>query len=146
GSVSGRRSGSLSGRRQHVTAKATRGVEKSGETTRLGGVRGAARVQGNVRNARGPSWQPSSRQGGSYKPTAKASPAERESEGTVVVTRPVKKNAGRAKGPCGDQVQDAGKREGMTGRTGTNSPDGRKPVDKVRGLQRAPWAAAKRQP
>jgi RNA-directed DNA polymerase len=34
----------------------------------------------------------------------------------------------------------------MTGKTESNHPDGRKPVDKVRQLQRALWAAAKRQP
>jgi RNA-directed DNA polymerase len=34
----------------------------------------------------------------------------------------------------------------MTGRTGSNSPDGRPPIDKVRHLQRQLWVAAKRSP
>ena len=34
----------------------------------------------------------------------------------------------------------------MAGKTGPNHPDGRKPVDKVRQLQRRLWAAAKRSP
>jgi group II intron reverse transcriptase/maturase len=53
-------------------------------------------------------------------------------------------NAAGGKGLCGGYVQDASKREGMTGKTGSNHPGGRKPVDKVRQLQRALWVAAKR--
>lgn len=37
-------------------------------------------------------------------------------------------------------------REGMAGKTGSNHPGGRTPVDKVRELQRRLWAASKRQP
>jgi group II intron reverse transcriptase/maturase len=37
-------------------------------------------------------------------------------------------------------------REGMTGRTGSNHPGGRKSADQVRQLQRRLWSAAKRQP
>ena len=36
--------------------------------------------------------------------------------------------------------------EGMTGRTGSNHPEGRESLDKVRQLQRRLWSAAKRQP
>ena len=89
----------------------------------LGGVWGAARVHGVERNTRGPSAQPSSRQRGSYKPSAKASAAQRESEGTVVVRSPATNNAGGAKGPCGGNVGRASTREGMTGRTGSNHPE-----------------------
>src|SRR5438093_7167595 len=64
------------GRATHVTAKAT--------PKGLGGVEGAARVQGSVRNAREPSAQPSSRPGASYKPKAKTNTAQRKSEGIVV--------------------------------------------------------------
>jgi RNA-directed DNA polymerase len=112
----------------------------------LGGVWSAARGHGAERNTRGPSAQPSSRQRGSYKPAAKASAAQRESEGTIVVTRPATNNAGGAKGPCGGNVDRASTREGMTGATGSNSPEGREPLDKVRQLQRRLWSAAKRQP
>ena len=71
---------------------------------------------------------------------------QRESEGTVVVTRPVTNNAGGAKGPCGGNVGRASTREGMTGSTGSNHPEGRESLDKVRQLQRRLWSAAKRQP
>ena len=77
---------------------------------------------------------------------AKAGAAQRESEGTVVVTRPATNNAGGAKGPCGGNVGTARTREGMTGQTGSNSPGGRESIDKVRQLQRRLWSTAKRQP
>src|SRR6266568_836237 len=54
-------------------------------------------------------------------------------------------NAGGAKGPCGGNVGRASTREGMTGATGSNYPEGRKPLDKVRQLQRRLWSTAKRQ-
>jgi group II intron reverse transcriptase/maturase len=53
-------------------------------------------------------------------------------------------NAIGGKAPCGGHVQQAGNREGMAGKTGPNHPGGRRPVDKVRQLQRALWVAAKR--
>src|SRR6266511_2189024 len=112
----------------------------------LGGVKGAARVHGAERNTRGPSAQPSSRQRGSYKPMVKTSAAQRESEGTVVVTRPATNNAGGAKGPCGGSVGRTRTREGMTGSTGSNHPAGRESLDKVRQLRRRLWSVAKRQP
>ena len=112
----------------------------------LGGVEGAARVHGAERNTRDPSAQPWSRQRRSYKPSVKASAVQRESEGTVVVTRPVTHNAGGAKGPCGGNVGRTRTREGMTGRTGSNHPEGRESLDKVRQLRRRLWSAAKRQP
>ena len=112
----------------------------------LGGVWSAARGHGDVRNTRGPSAQPQSGQRGSYKPTAKASAAQRESEGTVVVRRPVTNNAGGAKGPCGGNVDRASTHEGMTGTPGSNHPAGRESRDKVRSLQRRLWRAAKQQP
>jgi len=58
----------------------------------------------------------------------------------------VTNNAAGAKGPCGGSAGEAGKREGMAGKTGPNHPEGRKPLDKVRQLQRRLWSAAKRQP
>jgi RNA-directed DNA polymerase len=111
-------------------------------------------VQGEVRNSGGPSAPPQSRQGDSYKPEAKTSAAQRESEGAAVPktgaqapgTNAVKKNAAGGKGPCGGHADGAGKREGMAGKTGPNDPDGRRPREKVRELQRQLWAAAKRAP
>ncbi len=55
-------------------------------------------------------------------------------------------NAVGAKDPCGGRAGEAGKREGMAGKTGPNHPGGREPVDKVRQLRRRLWSAAKRHP
>ena len=60
--------------------------------------------------------------------------------------RPVRQNAGGAKGPCGGKVGSASTHEGMTGSTGSNHPGGHASTDKVRQLQRRLWRAAKRQP
>jgi hypothetical protein len=103
-------------------------------------------VHGEARNTRDPSQQPPSRQGGSYKPKAKSSAAERGSEGTVVVVMAATNNATGAKGPCGGRVVEAGKREGMAVTSGPNNPGGPRPSEKVRQLQRRLCAAAKRQP
>jgi RNA-directed DNA polymerase len=110
------------------------------------GVWGAARVEGGARNTRGPSARPVSGQDGSYKPKAKSSVAQRESEGVVVPAMEVKNNASGGKGPCGGRGSSGGKREGMAGKTGSNHPVRREPRDKVRQLQRCLYAAAKRQP
>jgi hypothetical protein len=56
-------------------------------------------VQGSGRNRRGPTAQPWSGPGASYKPKAKGAAAQRESEGIVVPTKVVKATGG--KGPCG---------------------------------------------
>jgi group II intron reverse transcriptase/maturase len=86
-----------------------------------------------------------SQQGGSYKPKAKSSAAQRKSEGIVVLGMGVKNNAPGGKGPCGGRVGGEGKREGMTGRTSrSNHPDGHEPIDKVLRLQNRLREAAKR--
>jgi len=95
---------------------------------------------------RDPSARPTSGQRGAYKPKAKSRRVQRESEGTVVPVRAATNNATGGKGPWGEGAVDGGKREGMAGRTGPNFPRGRKPVDKVRELQRRLWSVAKRQP
>ena len=95
--------------------------------------------------------RPRSGQGDSYKPKAKSSAAQRESEGNIVPTglaqaKPTKAarhNAVGGKAPCGGHVDRAGKHEGMAGQTGPKHPDGEQPSDKVRQLQRQLWAAAK---
>ena len=112
----------------------------------LGGVEGAARVQGDGRNTRGPSARPGSGQRGAYKPTVKARRAQRASEGIVVASRRATNNARGAKGPCGGGGDGAGTGEGMTGTTGSNSPHRHPTMDKVRHLQRRLWGAAKRSP
>ena len=142
------------GRAAHVTAKATPVTGAPKPVASSGGVWGAARVSGEARNTRDPSAPPKSGQGGSYKPKAKLSAVQRESEGTVVPqslvragrTNAVTNNAAGGKGPCGDRAGGAGKREGMSGKTGTNDPGGLEPREKVRQLQRRLWAAAKRAP
>lgn len=111
-------------------------------------------MQGHVRNVRGPSARPESGQAGSYKPKAKWSGAQRESEGIVVPkgearaapAKAVRHNAAGGKGPCGGHADGAGKREGMAGKTGPNDPAAGDCGDKVRQLQRQLWAAAKRSP
>jgi hypothetical protein len=135
-------------RAAHVTAKATPPAPGSGQKRARGlpGVEGAARVQGEERNTRGPSALPSSRQSAPYKPKAKSAAAQRESEGAVVPTNATTNNVAGGKGPCGGHVAGRGKREGMAGESGPNHPDGRPPVDKVRQLQRRLWVAAKRSP
>jgi RNA-directed DNA polymerase len=86
-----------------------------------------------------------SQQGGSYKPKAKSSAAQRKSEGIVVPAMGVKNNALGGKGPCGGRVGGEGKREGMTGRTSrSNHPGGHQPIDKVLRLQNRLREAAKR--
>ena len=142
------------GRADHVAVKAISSMGVPKPVFGSGGVWGAARVSGEVRNTRDPSAQPQSRRGGSYKPTAKSSAVQRESEGIEVPqtvgqptgTNAVTNNAAGGKGPCGGRAGGAGKHEGMPGRTGANDPDGDEPCDKVRQLQRQLWAAAKRAP
>ena len=133
-------------RAAHFTAKATSTARESGCAGGSPGVWGAARVRGEVRNTRGPSASPLSRQGGSNKPKAKSSAAQRESEGIAVPVIAAKKNAAGGKGPCGGRVGDGGKREGMVRRGGPNHPDGHGPIDKVRQLQSRLSDAAKQQP
>jgi group II intron reverse transcriptase/maturase len=55
-------------------------------------------------------------------------------------------NAVGGKGHERGRVVDEGKRKGMTGETGSNSPGRRKANDNVRQLQRRLWAAAKQSP
>jgi RNA-directed DNA polymerase len=110
------------------------------------GVWGAAREQGSGRKRRDPSAQPSSRQGGPYKPTVKSGAAQRESEGIVVPGMAATNNAAGGKGPCGGRVGEGGKREGMAGKPGSKSPRTPERADKVRQLRRRLYVAAKRSP
>jgi RNA-directed DNA polymerase len=108
-------------------------------------------VQGDARNTREPSAQPPSRQDASYKQTAKSNVVQRKSEGTVVPQREVRasrtnavqNNAAGGKDPCGGHGGGAGTREGMSGKSGSNHPAGRKAGDKVQQLQRRLEKAAK---
>jgi len=132
-------------RAAHVTAKAKSAAPRPEGVEGSGGVGGAARLEGGVRNTRGPSAQLMSQQTGSYKPKAKSSGVQRESEGVVVPRIAVEQNTEGGKGPCGGRAGRGGKREGVSGRmTRSNHPRRRGPVDKVRQLRRRLWAAAKR--
>ena len=71
-------------RAAHVTVKAMFVTLKPDGVTNSGGVGGAARVQRDVRNRRGPSDESLSRQVEPYKPKVKAVAGQRESEGVVV--------------------------------------------------------------
>jgi hypothetical protein len=128
----------------HVTAKATSIVQVSERAIDPGGVRSAARVEGEVRNTRGPSWSPSSRQGGSYKPMAKSSAAKRESEGLVVPSIVATNNAAGGKGLCFGHARSEGKREGMAAKSGPNDPGARTCDVQVQQPQRELWARDKR--
>lgn len=84
----------------------------------------------------------------------KSSGGQRESERGVVPQIGVQHNAPGGKGPHFDHARGGGKREGMTGVTWSNSPDGttsvvvdgHASVSKVRKLQRGLWTAAKQSP
>lgn len=111
-----------------------------------GGVRGAARVQGSSRNTRDPSAQPSSWLGDANRPSAKGGIVQRKSDGVIVPTKMASHNAVGGKGHERGRVVSEGKRKGMTGESGSNSPERRKAIDNVRQLQRRLWAAAKQSP
>jgi len=134
------------GRAAHVTAKATPTAQEPERAVGPGGVWGAARVQGGVRNTRDPSARPSSGQGAPYKSKTKSAAVQRESEGIVVPVIAATNNAAGGKGPWGDRAVRAGKRKGMAATSGPNDPGGRRPRDNVRRLQRRLCASAKRAP
>ena len=106
-----------------------------------------AREQGSMRNVGDPSAPPLSRQGDSYKPKAKSSTAQRESEGIMVPTMAAQQNAVGGTGPCFEGAGGRGTRKGMSGRTSrSNHPGGRESAVNVRRLQRRLCGVAKRQP
>jgi len=134
-------------RAAHVAAKTTPGALDPKRAPDLPGVGTVARVQGEVRNRRGPSAQPSSGQARPNKPKAKSAAAQRESEGAVVLTIPVQQNAGGGKDPYGDDAERGVTREGLAGQQDRSTYPVRPLSDaKARHLQRRLWAAAKRSP
>jgi len=130
----------------HVAVKAMSVALLSGDVRAagLGGVGGAARVHGLRRNTRGPSAPPGSGQRGSYKPMAKASRAQRESEGVVVPRIVVTNNATGGKGLCFGRARNEGKCQGMADRIGPNHPDEILLVDNARRPLPELWTSAKR--
>ena len=114
-------------RSAHFTGEATSvtRLSESAGAAGPGGVLGAARGQGEVRNARGPSAQREQPQGYPYKPMAKSGAVQRESEGAVVLVMAPTNNDAGGKGPCFSHAEHVGTREGLSGKTGSNHPDGR---------------------
>ncbi len=132
-------------RAAHGTVKARSATYTSGNgVTGLPGVWGTARVHGLVGNRRDPSAPPWSGQGRSYKPMAKSSVAQRESEGVVVPSMGVQQNAPGGKGPCFGRARAEGTGQGMIRSTGSNHPAGRSSSAQVRRLERTLSVAAKR--
>jgi hypothetical protein len=133
-------------RADHVAAKATPAVSQSGDhAAGLGGVWGAARVHGEERNTRGPSAPPGSGHNGSYKPMAKSSRAQRESEGVVVLVITAPNNAVGGKGLCFGHARTEGTCQGMAGRTGPNHPATRLRGVNAQQPRHELWGPAKRQ-
>jgi hypothetical protein len=130
----------------HVAAKATYDALLSGgvRASCLGGVGGAAREHGVRWNTRGPSAQPWSGQRDLYKPTAKASRAQRESEGIVLLQTVATNNAARGKGPCFGRARNEGKCQGMAGMTGPNHPGAHQRAANARQPRHELGMAAKR--
>ena len=123
-------------RAEHVAAKAMFSPCESGWGEKLGGVWGAARAEGEVRNTRDPSEQRRSQpQGAPNKPSAKSGAAQRKSEGAVVPMRVVQNNATGGKGPCFSHAGEERRREGMTGTSESNHPSGQLPGVKAPGSQ-----------
>ena len=121
-------------RTEHVAVKATFSPRESGWGEKLGGVWGAARVEGEGRNTRAPSerrrCQP---RGCPNKPSAKSGVAQRESEGVVVLLMVAQNNATGGKGPCFSHAGEARRREGMTGQSESKHPSGQLPGVKAPG-------------
>ena len=133
------------GRAAHFTAKATSARQNPDRLVGLPGVGAVAREDGSLWNRRGPSQRPGSRHGVSYKPRAKSSAAERESEGAIVVRIPVQQNTGGAKDPHFGHAGLNGTDEGMVGsRIRPNNPVGPRLDVKVRYLREGLRARAKR--
>ena len=130
----------------HFAAKATSTSRAPKRDVDLGGVEGAARVQGSTRNTRDPSAQPTSWLDDANRPSAKGGIAQRKSDGVIVPTKIAPHNAIGGKGHERGCVVDEGKRKGMAGTTGPNFPARRLPRANVRQLQRRLWAAAKQSP
>jgi hypothetical protein len=95
-------------RAKHVGAKAMSAARESGCAVGLGGVWGAARAEGEMRNTGDPSQQPLSRRGSAYKPMVKAQRVERESEGAVIPTMGAPHNAPGGRGPCSGRASAGG--------------------------------------
>jgi group II intron reverse transcriptase/maturase len=112
-------------------------VPENGEAQDTSGVWKTARSDGQGRNRRGPTQRPTSGEGGLYKPeVAKGGRAGRESEGSIVPSRPRDTSAAEGSDPALVVPTDGGKHEGMPARAND-------PTDKVRRLQGRLFRVAK---
>lgn len=138
----------MSGRRQQTASEKyvqgqfpgfgeAAGTHPTGGMQDAPGVLGRARDDSSTRDRRDPPRQPTSGEGGSYKPMAKGGRAERESEGLIVPMKAGTRTPPEGRGPALVASACGGKREGMPARANN-------PVDKVRELQRGLFKAAKR--
>jgi hypothetical protein len=102
------------GRAGHVTAKAMDWTSITGWVQDSLGVWEAARSESLGWNRRGPTRPPPSGKDPTYKPSAKWSGAERESEGFIVLLTPGE-NRDEGRGPTLVALAREGKCEGMVG-------------------------------
>jgi len=112
-------------------------ADETGRAQDASGVRRRARSESRARNRRGPTWQPTSGEGGAYKPKAKRRRAGRESEGFVVPARVGAKTPPEGRDPTLVVPAIGGKCEGMAARP--NNPN-----VKARKLQSKLFVSAKR--
>ena len=99
-------------RADHFAAKAMDWTLRTGCVQGPSGVGEAARRESLERNRRGPTRPPTSGKDPSYKPTAKWTGAERESEGPIVLLMPGE-NREEGRGPTLVALAREGKCEGM---------------------------------
>ena len=100
------------GRADHVAAKATDCIRRSGGMQDTPGVGRRARSDSSTRNRRGPRWLPTLGEGVAYKWNAKWQRARRESEGLIVPVRPGESRE-EGRGPALVALACGGKGEGM---------------------------------
>ena len=100
------------GRADHVTAKATDCIRRSGGMQDTPGVGRRARSDSSTGNRRGPRWRPTLGEGGPYKRNVKWGRARRESEGSIVLPTPGE-SRDEGRGPALVALARGGKGEGM---------------------------------
>src|SRR5438132_12221442 len=104
----------MSRRRQQTASAEGAGIPaRDGGTQDASGVGRRAREDGSTRNWRDPPRQPSSGEGGSYKPEAKGNRAGRESEGLVLPLTAGTKTPSEGRGPAWIASAGEGACEGM---------------------------------
>ncbi len=119
------------GRAGHVAAKTTDCAWETGSAQDIPGVGKGARSEGLERNRRDPHRQPTSGEGGAYKPRAKGHRAGRESEGLMVPMTVTTITPPEGRGPALVAPAVGGKCEGMTERSNDPSEKARELHDRL---------------